>query len=60
LIQPTILPDTTPEMGIFQEDIFGPVGLVMRLKDDDDAMRQANAHTGMLLSPRPLPGYIVN
>jgi len=47
-------------MAIVREDIFGPVGVVIRLKDDDDAMGQANADTGMLLPPRSLPGYVTN
>jgi acyl-CoA reductase-like NAD-dependent aldehyde dehydrogenase len=40
--QPTILADVTPEMDIAREEVFGPVMLLMRVRDDDDAVRVAN------------------
>jgi acyl-CoA reductase-like NAD-dependent aldehyde dehydrogenase len=40
--QPTILADVTPEMDIAREELFGPVMLLMRVKDDDEAVRVAN------------------
>lgn len=32
-IQPTIFTDTTPDMKIVKEEIFGPVGAVIKFKD---------------------------
>ena len=40
--QPTILADVTPEMDIAREELFGPVMLLMRVNDDDEAVRVAN------------------
>jgi acyl-CoA reductase-like NAD-dependent aldehyde dehydrogenase len=40
--EPTILADVTPEMDIAREEVFGPVMLLMRVRDDDDAVRVAN------------------
>jgi len=40
--EPTILADVTPEMDIAREEMFGPVMLLMRVKDDDEAVRVAN------------------
>jgi acyl-CoA reductase-like NAD-dependent aldehyde dehydrogenase len=39
---PTILADVTPEMDIAREEVFGPVMLLMRVRDDDEAVRVAN------------------
>ena len=41
-IRPTIFTDTTPDMKIVQEEIFGPVGVVIKFEDDEDVIRQAN------------------
>jgi delta 1-pyrroline-5-carboxylate dehydrogenase len=41
-IQPTIFTDTRPEMSIVQEEIFGPVGVIIKFDDEEDALRQAN------------------
>lgn len=41
-IRPTIFTDVTPDMKIVREEIFGPVGVVIRFKDDEDVLRQAN------------------
>ena len=41
-IQPTIFTETKPDMRIVQEDIFGPVGVVIKFTDDADVLRQAN------------------
>ncbi|TCD60304.1 aldehyde dehydrogenase (NAD(P)(+)) ald5 [Steccherinum ochraceum] len=41
-IKPTIFTDTKPDMRIVQEEIFGPVGVVIRFEDDDDVINQAN------------------
>ncbi|EGN97195.1 hypothetical protein SERLA73DRAFT_57037 [Serpula lacrymans var. lacrymans S7.3] len=41
-IQPTIFTNTKPDMKIVQEEIFGPVGVVIKFEDDEDVVRQAN------------------
>jgi acyl-CoA reductase-like NAD-dependent aldehyde dehydrogenase len=41
--EPTILADVTPEMDIMQEETFGPVMLLCRVRDDDHAVQVANA-----------------
>nr|GAT55247.1 predicted protein [Mycena chlorophos] len=41
-IEPTIFTDTTPDMKIVQEEIFGPVGVVIKFTDEADMIRQAN------------------
>jgi benzaldehyde dehydrogenase (NAD) len=38
----TVLDGVTPGMRIYSEEIFGPVAIVIRAKDDDDAVRIAN------------------
>ncbi|RDB31085.1 Aldehyde dehydrogenase [Hypsizygus marmoreus] len=41
-IQPTIFTDTKPNMRIVKEEIFGPVGVVIKFEDEEDVLRQAN------------------
>ncbi|KAJ7606683.1 aldehyde dehydrogenase domain-containing protein [Roridomyces roridus] len=41
-IKPTIFTDVTPEMKIVKEEIFGPVGVVIKFTDEADVIRQAN------------------
>ena len=41
-IQPTIFTETKPDMRIVREEIFGPVGVVIKFEDDEDVLRQAN------------------
>ncbi|CAL1697198.1 unnamed protein product [Somion occarium] len=41
-ISPTIFTDTRPDMKIVKEEIFGPVGVVIKFDDDEDVIRQAN------------------
>jgi acyl-CoA reductase-like NAD-dependent aldehyde dehydrogenase len=41
-VRPTIFSDVTPAMRIAQEEIFGPVLVVMPYDDEDDAVRIAN------------------
>ena len=41
-IKPTIFTNTHRDMKIVQEEIFGPVGVVIRFEDDEDVIRQAN------------------
>lgn len=40
--EPTILADVTPDMDIAREEVFGPVMLLMRFRDDDQAVEIAN------------------
>ena len=40
---PTIFGDVTPGMQLAREEVFGPVLAVMRFKDEDEAIRLANA-----------------
>lgn len=41
-IEPTIFTNTKPEMKIVREEIFGPVGVVIKFEDEEDVLRQAN------------------
>ena len=41
-IQPTIFTDTRPDMRIVQEEIFGPVCVIIKFEDEEDVLRQAN------------------
>eukprot|EP00009_Paramoeba_aestuarina_P003916 CAMPEP_0201523432 /NCGR_PEP_ID=MMETSP0161_2-20130828/19839_1 /ASSEMBLY_ACC=CAM_ASM_000251 /TAXON_ID=180227 /ORGANISM="Neoparamoeba aestuarina, Strain SoJaBio B1-5/56/2" /LENGTH=586 /DNA_ID=CAMNT_0047922547 /DNA_START=36 /DNA_END=1796 /DNA_ORIENTATION=+ len=40
--EPTILADVTPEMRIAQEEVFGPVMSVFKIKGDEEAIHVAN------------------
>ncbi len=40
--EPTILADVTPDMDIAREEVFGPVMLLMRVRDDEHAIEVAN------------------
>lgn len=41
-IEPTIFTDTRSDMKIVKEEIFGPVGVVIKFEDDEDVIKQAN------------------
>ena len=41
--QPTVLSDATPDMRLFNEEIFGPVAPVVKFHTEDEAIRLANA-----------------
>ncbi|MEJ2816065.1 NAD-dependent succinate-semialdehyde dehydrogenase [Caulobacter sp. CCG-8] len=41
--QPTVLVDATPEMRLFQEEIFGPVAPIVRFETEEQAVELANA-----------------
>jgi len=41
-VKPTVFTDVTPDMAIAQEEIFGPVLVILSYTDDDDAVRIAN------------------
>ena len=40
--EPTILADVTPDMSIAQDEVFGPVMLLMKVRDDAHAIEVAN------------------
>lgn len=39
---PTLLTDVTKDMDIYKREIFGPVAVVHKFKNEDDALREAN------------------
>jgi len=41
-LQPALFTDVAPAMRISREEIFGPVGVVLRVKDYDEALAVAN------------------
>jgi succinate-semialdehyde dehydrogenase/glutarate-semialdehyde dehydrogenase len=42
--EPTLVTDVTPEMGIWSEEVFGPVAALHTVADLDEAIRLANEH----------------
>lgn len=40
--EPTILEDVKPDMPAYDDELFGPVASLIRVKDSDEAMRVAN------------------
>jgi vanillin dehydrogenase len=42
IVEATIIDRVTPDMRIYREESFGPVKPVVRVKDDDEAVRVAN------------------
>ncbi len=41
--KPTVVVDVTADMPVFDEETFGPVAAVMRVRDADEAVERANA-----------------
>src|SRR5690349_13958042 len=41
--KPTVLADVTPDMPVANEETFGPVAAVMKVRDADEAVEQANS-----------------
>lgn len=41
-VEPTIFSDTTPDMRIVQEEIFGPVAVLQRFSTEEEALKLAN------------------
>jgi aldehyde dehydrogenase (NAD+) len=41
-VRPTVFADVQPDMAIAQEEIFGPVVVMIRYEDEEDALRIAN------------------
>jgi aldehyde dehydrogenase (NAD+) len=50
-IQPTIFTDTTPDMKIVREEIFGPVGVLIKFEDEKGACD--TCFHAILLTPAP-------
>lgn len=44
-VQPTILTDVLPDMKIAREEIFGPVCVVLKFKDEEEAIALASDTT---------------
>lgn len=44
-IQPTLFTNCTPDMKIVQEEIFGPVGVLIKFKDEAEVIEMANNTT---------------
>ena len=44
-IKPTLLVDVTNDMRVAQEEIFGPVAVVIKFKDEDEVIKMANDST---------------
>jgi aldehyde dehydrogenase (NAD+) len=42
-VEPTLFADVAPDARIAQEEIFGPVVVIIPFADDDDAVRIANS-----------------
>jgi succinate-semialdehyde dehydrogenase / glutarate-semialdehyde dehydrogenase len=42
--EPTLVTGVTPEMGIYSEEVFGPVAALFTVADVDEAIRIANDH----------------
>ncbi|HSI35145.1 MAG TPA: NAD-dependent succinate-semialdehyde dehydrogenase, partial [Tepidisphaeraceae bacterium] len=40
--EPTVLTGVTPEMDVYREELFGPVGVVYRVAGEDEAVKIAN------------------
>jgi succinate-semialdehyde dehydrogenase/glutarate-semialdehyde dehydrogenase len=40
--EPTVLAELTPQMRVYSEEVFGPVAMLYRARDADEALRLAN------------------
>lgn len=62
-IQPTILTDVTPDNPAYYTEFFGPVSMIFRAKDEDDAVRIANDSPfglgGSVFTSNPKHGAVV-
>lgn len=56
-LAPTVIADASPDMEVVKEESFGPVVAVMKVRDADEAVEQANASrhglTGYVFGKRP-------
>jgi succinate-semialdehyde dehydrogenase/glutarate-semialdehyde dehydrogenase len=41
-LKPTILADVTPQMDVFDQELFGPIAVVYRVGSDEEAVELAN------------------
>lgn len=41
-LKPTILADVTPQMDVFDQELFGPIAVVYRVSSDEEAIELAN------------------
>ncbi|WP_240689446.1 aldehyde dehydrogenase family protein [Ammoniphilus sp. YIM 78166] len=41
-VEPTVFIDVTPDMRIVKEEIFGPVAVIQKFKDEEEAIKLAN------------------
>lgn len=41
-VEPTVFIDVTPEMRIVKEEIFGPVAVIQKFRDEEEAIKLAN------------------
>ena len=62
-MRPTLLTNVTNDMRVAQEEIFGPVAVVIKFKDEDDVIAMANDSVyglgGAVLDPRISTGRSV-
>ncbi|GAA0478622.1 MULTISPECIES: NAD-dependent succinate-semialdehyde dehydrogenase [Tatumella] len=60
-VQPTILTNVTPDNPAYYEEFFGPVSMIIKARDDEDAVRIANdSHFGLggsVFTADPQYGY---
>ena len=40
--QPTIFPDVTPDLRIVNEEIFGPIGILVKFKNEEEMIEIAS------------------
>lgn len=40
--EPTVLTDVTPDMDVYSQELFGPVAVVYRVRDEDELVRVAS------------------
>jgi len=43
VVEPTVIIDAKPELGVCKDEVFGPVTTIEAFSDFDDALRKANA-----------------
>ena len=53
-IGPTVFTDVTPDMRIVQEEIFGPVVVIQKFKDEEEAIKVAENDTDVRTCRRRL------
>ena len=41
-VQPTIITNTRPDMEFLNEEIFGPVAVIIKFRDEDDILKSEN------------------